>query len=129
MREDDERPGVLNDADAAYEAIRALNHATIWGGGTPAPTIYAVLGNLKTALGYGAQQALNQLGERLVDSLYEFDVTEDDGRSPTESVSAALDHLRVAAHLAEQIGEHLSAAQSAIAGQGHRGRFEAEARG
>jgi hypothetical protein len=69
VSEEDERPGVLADADAAYEAIRALNHVTIWGGGIPAPTIYGVLGNLKTALGYGAEQALNQLGERLVDSL------------------------------------------------------------
>jgi hypothetical protein len=125
----DERPGALTDAETAYEAIRAINHATIWGGGIPAPTIYAVLGNLKTALGYGAKQTLNQLGERLVDSLYDFDVIEDDGRSPAESVAAAVDHMRMAARLAEQIGEHLSAAQSAIAGQGHRGRLEAKARG
>jgi hypothetical protein len=127
MREDDERPGVLGDADAAYEAIRALNHATIWGGGIPAPTIYGVLANLKTALGYGAEQALNQLAARLVDSLYEFDATEYDGRSPTESVAAAVGDMRAAAHLAEQIGGHLSAAQSAIAGQGRRGPLEARA--
>ena len=48
------------------------------------------------------------------------DVYEDDGSDPAESVEAAAVHMRLAAHLAVELGEHLSDAQDAIAGQGHR---------
>ncbi|AYG03881.1 hypothetical protein [Gryllotalpicola protaetiae] len=125
MTEEDGPRGIVTDADTAYEAIRAINHATIWSGGIPAPTIYSVLGNLKTAIGFGTEQALGQLADRLVDSLDEYDVIEDSGGNPAESVAAAVDHLRAAAALAGQIGNHVSAAQNAIAGQGHRGRIDA----
>lgn len=124
MTNNNDHPGLISIADEAYEAIRAINHITISSSSVPAPVIYRVLGNLKTALGYGAEQALNQLGGRLLESLDDFDVTEDDGRrSPTASVAEALDNLRAAARLASSIGSYLSAAQSAIAGQGHRGRL------
>ena len=58
---------VVVDAEAAYEAIRSINHRTIWlSDGLPAPAVYLVLAELKSALGYGAQQGLEQLGRGLV---------------------------------------------------------------
>lgn len=116
---------VVVDAEAAYEAIRSINHRTIWlSEGLPAPAVYWVLAELKSALGYGAQQALEQLGRGLDQSLRHYDVYEDDGRDPAASVQAAGAALRAAAELAGQIGPLLDAAQSAIAGQGYRSLSE-----
>lgn len=116
---------VVVDAEAAYEAIRSINHRTIWlSEGLPAPAVYWVLAELKSALGYGAQQALEQLGRGLGQSLRYYDVYEDDGRDPSASVQAAGAALRAAAELAGQIGPLLDAAQSAIAGQGYRSLSE-----
>lgn len=108
-------------AEAAYEATRSINHSTIvTGNGIPAPVLYRVLGELKTANGYGLNQALDQLAHGLERSLDTHDVYEDDGREPQESVSAAAQALRQAADLANQIGVLLDQAQSAVAGQGYR---------
>lgn len=41
----DELPEVVQQAEAAYEAVRRINH--IAGGSMPAPLVYQVLGNLK----------------------------------------------------------------------------------
>jgi len=113
----DERPEVVEQAEAAYEAIRRINHITC--GPLPAPLAYQVLGNLKM-VGHSLPQALRQLGDGLVVSLDEYDVYEDDGRDPAGSVAAAQDHLERAAELATQVGEHLECAQSAISRQGYR---------
>ncbi|HEY3263306.1 MAG TPA: hypothetical protein VGJ95_24040 [Pseudonocardiaceae bacterium] len=113
----DEWPEVVEQAEAAYEAIRRINHIT--GGPIPAPLLYQVLGNLKL-LGHSLPQALLQLGDGLVASLGRSDVYEDDGRDPTVSVATAQDHLERAAELAAQVGEHLERAQSAISRQGYR---------
>ncbi|KHL02495.1 hypothetical protein [Sinomonas humi] len=110
-------PPVVQDADAAYEAIRGICHAS---GTDPAPTVYRVLGNLKGATGHMLDQALRQLAAGLEHSLEAYDVYEDDGRDPAESVAAAAGHLRAAGALAAQLGEHLEAAQQAIARQGYR---------
>ncbi|GAA4163842.1 hypothetical protein GCM10022286_24900 [Gryllotalpicola daejeonensis] len=124
MTEQEEQPGLISLADEAYEAIRAINHLTINASSVPAPVAYRVLGNLKMALGCGAEQALNQLGGRLAESLDDFDLTEDDERrNAAASVAEALDNLHAAAALASSVGSYLAAAQSAIAGQGHRGRL------
>ena len=54
---------VVVDAEAAYEAIRSINHRTIWlSDGLPAPAVYWVLAELKSALGYGAQQGSSNSG-------------------------------------------------------------------
>lgn len=112
---------VVVDAEAAYEAIRSINHRTIWlSDGLPAPAVYWVLAELKSGLGYGAQQALEQLTRGLVESLDQYNVYEDDGRDPAASVQAASEALLAAAGLAGQIGTLLDAAQQAIAGQGYR---------
>ncbi len=108
-------------AEAAYEAIRSINHFTIFtGDGIPAPVLYRVLGELKTANGYGLNQALDQLAHGLERSLGTYDVYEDDGRDPQESISASVEALHQAADLANQIGVLLDQAQSAIARQGYR---------
>lgn len=112
---------VVVDAEAAYEAIRSINHRTIWlSDGLPAPVVYWVLGELKSALGYGAQQALGQLAKGLEKSLKHYDVYEDAGRDPSVSAREAGAALETAAELAGQIGALLDSAQSAIAGQGYR---------
>lgn len=76
----DGRWPVVVDAEAAYEAIRSINHRTIWlSDGLPAPAVYWVLAELKSALGYSAQQTLEQLGRGLAQSLDHYEVYEDDG--------------------------------------------------
>lgn len=113
----EEIPIVVGEADAVYEAVRTIcHHSETY----PAPTVYRVLGNLKGAVGPMLAQALEQLAVGLERSLTEFDVYEDDGRDPMESVAAAAQHMRAAATLADQIGNHLAEAQTAIAGQGYR---------
>ena len=113
----EETPVVVQEADAIYESVRTIcPHSET----QPAPTVYRVRGNLKGATGAMLAQALNQLADGLERSLKEYDVYEDDGRNPVESVEAAAGHMRLAAHLAVELGEHLSDAQDAIAGQGHR---------
>lgn len=124
-RQVDSRWPVVIDAEAACEAIRSINHRTIWlSDGLPAPAVYWVLAELKSALGYSAQQALEQLGRVLAQSLDHYEVYEDDGREPSSSVDAAGAALRAAAYLAGQIGVLLDAAQLAIAGQGYRSLSE-----
>jgi len=121
----DGRWPIVIDAEAAYEAVRSINHRTIWlSDGLPAPAVYWVLAELKSALGNGARQALEQLGRGLAQSLDHYEVYEDDGRDPAASVEAAGAALRAAADLAGQIGVLLDAAQVAIAGQGYRSLSE-----
>jgi len=121
----DGRWPVVVDAEAAYEAIRSINHQTIWlSDGLPAPAVHWVLAELKSAVGYGAQQALAQLARGLAQSLDHYEIYEDDGRDPSASVETAGAALRAAADLAGQIGALLDAAQLAIARQGYRSLSE-----
>lgn len=115
-------PGIVQHADDAYEAIRAINHATIaTDADIPAPTLYQVLGNLKTAGGYGLAQALEQLARGLGRSLATHEVYEDDGSDPVVAVARAVDALLLAAVDARLVGERLDEAQTAVARQGYRG--------
>jgi len=115
----DETLRVVQLADDAYQAIRAINHITL-GAKAPAPLVYDVLGSLKN-VGHLLPQALTQLSSGLGRSLDEYDVFEDDGGDPIQSVATAADHLTRAGQLAAQLGEELELAQSAIARQGYRG--------
>jgi hypothetical protein len=114
---EDEEPQVVQHADAAYEAIRAINHLTYTT--YPAPVVYRTLGNLK-GVGHLLPQALGQLGAGLERSLSEYDVYEDDGGDPAESVALARAYLEEAAALAGQVGELLEKAQAALNRQGYR---------
>lgn len=114
---DEETPAVVQEADSIYESVRAICHQSQT---HPAPTVYRVLGNLKGATGHMLAQALQQLAAGLERSLTEYEVTEYEGKDPAESVAAAAEHMRAAARLATELGEHLGAAQNAIAGQGYR---------
>ena len=106
---------LVQHADDAYEAIRALNHRT-WRA-IPAPLAYGLLGNLNN-LGYGLEQLLLQLMHGLARSLTEYDVY-DNNRDPAESVGAANKALWTAARHAHEIGVLLSTAQTAINQQGY----------
>ncbi len=112
-------------ADTAYEAVRAINHATITTV-HPAPDVYDVLGSLNQ-VGHGLSQACTQLARSLVRSLDLYDVYEDNGADPALSVLTAEQHLARASALAHQLGTHLSHAQVAINRQGHHGRRAAAA--
>ena len=116
-----DRSGIEFDAQNAYEAIRSINHATIFtGDGIPAPVVYRVLGFLQSAAGYGMAQALGQLARGLERSLSTFDVYEDDGRDPADSVAHAVNALTDAADLLQHVGPLLDNAQAAISRQGYR---------
>ena len=116
-----DRSGIEFDALDAYEAIRSINHATIFtGDGIPAPVVYRVLGFLQSAAGYGMAQALRQLARGLERSLSTFDVYEDDGRDPADSVAHAVNALTDAADLLQHVGPLLDNAQAAISRQGYR---------
>jgi hypothetical protein len=108
----------MNDrADAAYEAIRALNHATIMTT-VPAPVVYALLGSLRQ-LEHAVAQLAGQLGSSLRRSLSEFDVY-DDTRDPAESVAMAAAALTETATHANRSADCAAAAQLAITWQGFR---------
>lgn len=113
-------PDVTRHSDNARESIRAINHITL-GRTLPAPFIYEVLGNLRGMVD-ALPQAFNQLSLTLAKSLDEFEVFEDDGGDPSARTKEATDHLVLAAHLADQLGNELAAAQTAIARQGYRNR-------
>ncbi|MCV9996550.1 hypothetical protein OIU93_19995 [Paeniglutamicibacter sp. ZC-3] len=115
--DDDKTPEAVQEADTAYDALRALAHLTR--ATHPAPVVYRILGNLKN-LGHFLPQISDQLAQGLVKSLEEYDVTEDQGKDPAESIMQAGEHLARAAELAEQLGEELAKAQEAIAAQGYR---------
>lgn len=110
---------VVRCANEAYEAAHSLNHVTSPPASLPAPTVYKVLGNLK-GLGRDVPLALSHLAAGLQDSLKSFEVYEDSGADPKQSVAAASVHLTRAAALAAQLGEELEQAQTAVAGQGYR---------
>ncbi|MDJ0318893.1 hypothetical protein [Arthrobacter antibioticus] len=116
---DQETPEVIQKADDAYEAIRAICHMSQT---HPAPTVYGVLGNLKGAIGPMLAQTLRQLAKGLERSLNEYDVYEDDGSDPAGSIALAGKHLYEAAILADLLGESLTKAQNAISRQGYRER-------
>ena len=116
-----ERTGIELDAQEAYEAVRSINHATIFtGDGIPAPVVYRVLGFLQSAGGYGMAQALGQLVRGLERSMSTYDVYEDDGRDPADSVAHAINALTDAADLLQRVGRLLDDAQAAISRQGYR---------
>lgn len=115
--DDDKTPEAVQEADTAYDALRALAHLTR--ATHPAPDVYRILGNLKN-LGSFLPQISEQLAQGLVKSLEEYDVTEYEGKDPAASVAVAGEHLARAAKLAQQMGEELAQAQNAIAGQGYR---------
>lgn len=116
-----DRTSIELDAEAAYEAIRSINHTTIFTGkGIPAPVVYRVLGFLQSAGGYGLAQALGQLARGLERSLATYDVYEDHGRDPCDSVAHAVNTLTDAALLLQRVGPLLDAAQAAISRQGYR---------
>ncbi|QNE21926.1 hypothetical protein F1D05_33440 [Kribbella qitaiheensis] len=102
-------------ADDAYEAIRALNHGTFRA--LPAPLAYSVLGNLQ-AMGFGLAQLTGQLSGGLTESLTAYDVY-DNNRDPKVSVAMAAEALRLAAASAQGTAELLAAAQLAINAQGY----------
>ncbi|MHA7174832.1 hypothetical protein ACX80B_17390 [Arthrobacter monumenti] len=115
---DDETPAVVQRADDAYEAVRAINHLTINARSLPAPLVYSILGNLKM-LGHSLPQTCTQIASGLGRSLETHDVYEDEGGDPVQSIATATDHLTRAAQLAAQLGEELAQAQSAINRQGY----------
>src|SRR6266540_1447415 len=111
-------PEAMNErADAAYEALRALNHATL-GQSIPAPVAYDLLGSLRQTAGALSQLA-RQLGHGLERSLVTYDVY-DDNRDPAASVAMAVHALTVAADQSHHTGNALATAQAAINLQGYR---------
>jgi hypothetical protein len=115
----DDQPITVQLADDAYEAVRAINHATINRTAIPAPEVYRVLGSLKL-VGHGLDQALSQLGAGLGRSLDHYDVYEDDGADPLVSVVQAVDLLTEARAHALTLGQLLERAQVALNRQGYR---------
>ena len=117
MMDEDQSPEAVQEADTAYESMRAIAHLTR--ATHPAPEVYRILGNLKN-FGIFLPQISEQLAQGLVKSLEEYDVTEDDGKDPAASVATAGEHLARVTILAQQMGEELAKAQNAISGQGYR---------
>ncbi|WP_401001045.1 hypothetical protein [Agromyces sp. GXQ0307] len=115
-----EQPAVVDDADEAYEIIKSIARRTVTGS-IPAPVIYALVGNLKSAGGYTLAEVLRNMANGLQASLKTHDVYDNGGDAAANADQAAAE-LKAAAKLAEQIGQHLDAAQTAINQQGYRPR-------
>lgn len=114
-------------AEEIHQGIRGMCHESS-GAVLPAPDLFQILGTLQAGA-HLLPQALNQLADGLVRSLTEYVVTEDDGRTPTESVLTATRHLTRAGWLAGELGRELEAAQEAISGQGYSSKRPAQADG
>jgi hypothetical protein len=115
---------LAHHADAAYEAVRAINHLTIFGPALPAPDLYPVLGTL-AQLGHGLDQGIGQLSRGLQRSPEFYELYEaDPGRTPTEVIAEAVHWLDDAAQHARDCGYTLSKAHTVIAGQGWLGHAD-----
>lgn len=99
-------------AERLCDGVRDLERA-VWFRAVPAPELYRILGTLKWSTGDNLAQLLGDLCEGLAESLSTHVVVDSD-REPTESIDMARGHLDAAAHLANQIWDHLDKAQSAI---------------
>lgn len=105
-------------ADLAHEAVRAMNHLTIFvDEGIPAPVVYSVLGNVAGLAGM-LPQLCTQLANGLAKSLDHFDVY-DTKQEPAITAQEAGELLGTAAALAAQLADALNAAQSAVNSQGY----------
>jgi len=118
----DERPTLGEYADHAFEAVRAINHATVTRPPLLAPVVYEILGNLKQ-LGYALDQALGQISVGLGASLEApglYEVYEADGSDPAVSVEAARAALGIACGAADDLAASLEYAQGQLTWQGYR---------
>lgn len=111
-------PAIVRLAEDAHTALREINHLTMRGA-IPAPVLYDVLGHLKQ-LSPALAQALRQLADRLLDSLTEYDVRDDDGADPLTTITHCCFRLADAAVFATLLGPGLEDAQAVIAHQGYR---------
>jgi hypothetical protein len=116
--EPEEPRTVVDDANDAYDAVRAICHSLPYN--APAPLVYSVLGNLKHAGGHDLSEAITKMVAGLSRSLIDFDNYMDDRSDPAAAVQKAKHHLLNAVNLASKVGAELESAQSAINGQGYR---------
>jgi hypothetical protein len=107
-------PDVLRHAGDTRDAIRALSRTMP--ASLPAPIASELIGDLEAAC-HELPLALNQIVASLTRSLSDFDMEDDDGTNPRVSVMAANLHLSLAAELADQLGDVLQQARSALAHQ------------
>ena len=110
---------VIEHADAAAEAIRAINHLTLWGGLAYPAEAYQLLGDLAT-LAYRLPQALAQLARQLDDWHTAGRVRIDPGTefadNPGLAIATATSYLRDdAVPTAERLAAALNQAQQSIA--------------
>lgn len=111
------QPTPVQLADAAAEAVRSLNHATIRGTGLEFPAdAYDVLGAL-ALLAARLPQALRQVQHFLDDATEAGRVSIVDGEhagDPVAAVTTCAHHLEHATTAAEQLRRTLDAAREAI---------------
>ena len=110
---------LIDQADSLYDTVRVMCYDTVNQPVIPALALYPILGNLYAA---PWAQLCRQLGVGLIASAEHYQLIEydDPGRDPETSIAIAVEHLRHAAHAADQFSRHLCATQTAIAGQGIR---------
>jgi hypothetical protein len=118
MTDNEEPRTVRDDADDAYNAIRAICHSLPYS--LPGPTAYSILGNLKLAGGHMLRDLLAGMTSGLSRSLIDFDNYMDDKSDPALAVAKAIVHLDRARALAAEVGQELEKAQSEVARLGYR---------
>lgn len=115
-------------ASELYDGMHDLGVAVL-GRAVPAPELYGILGNIKSAGGYYLGELLERLADGIERSVDEYEVYEDDGGDPVLRAALAASLIQGAAAHATRVAQCLEAAQSAIAAQGHHGlRAEGAAR-
>lgn len=105
-------------ADAAHQAVREINHATLWPSTLTPQEVATTLGSL-ALLGHGLGQACTQLGRTLTRALDSYDTYDDTGGDPLDTVADATHHLHQAAALTHQLACHLDQAHAAANHLGH----------
>lgn len=82
MNDEDRLPAVVQHADGAYEALRAIAHTA---SDYPAPLAYSMLGNLKN-VGYALDTVLGKIAYGLEASLERYNVYEAEGKDPATAL-------------------------------------------
>lgn len=112
---------LANQVSTAYQAVQTIEATTRNFGQVPlpAPMVYDLLADLKS-IGYVLGHALTRIAADLNASHRAYDLFNDDGTDPTDTLDNAADLFAAATVHAHGIGRALEDAQAELSTQGYR---------
>lgn len=114
-------PGLNAHAQQILSATHAFEEEPRQRSAVPAPEVYELLGDISAAISTRLPDALERMADSLERSfLVDYDVYEDDGTDPAQSIHAARQALSTAILLLRDAGDSLDHARIAMRNQGYR---------